>query len=326
MYTEDCVSKNLMVLNAYHKDDVHRDKRLIIIKKIWKWLSGVGTLFLSLCKIYNIGIKKFCVIVKAVFCPKTIQNHNIEYSFDHTFELNYQSTGKKINGKVAVYTSIFGGYDTVLEPLYVSDLCDYYIITDQDIPEESVWKKIDPHSIPGFDKMDNYHKSKYCKLMPHVLFPEYEYSVWIDGNVQIVADIIPLIDRLDDSHVMGTFKNPLHDCIYTEKNYLIYKNAVNYDAINTQIGMYEKEGFPKHFGMREFSIIVRKHNDKLCESLMEQWWKQVNTYTMRDQISFPYLLWKNQLSIDYVQLLGENWRDNPRFIGLSHAWRHTFKK
>ena len=54
--------------------------------------------------------------------------------------------------------------------------------------------------------------------------------------------------------------------------------------------------------------------------------EQVSKYTMRDQISFPYVLWKNGHSIDYIKSLGLNWRWNPRFILYPHNWHITFDK
>ena len=172
--------------------------------------------------------------------------------------------------------------------------------------------------------MDNYHKAKFCKLFPHKIFPDYEYSIWIDGNAQIVADMYPLVDRLIDNHVMAAFQNPLHNCIYTERNFLIFIDSVNMEEIDKQINDYKNAGFPKHFGMREFSIIVRKHNDSKLQNLMDQWWEQVNKYTMRDQISFPYILWKNGETIDYIQMFEGNWRNNPRFLHHMHKWSHKF--
>lgn len=324
-YCESEQSRKLMMLNAYYKDCQNNETG--IVKKIQCIKDKLGQLkriFRDMLHLRKVGLKKIRLKVKAFLNPGLIKNYELEYSFDHSEEINYNGTGKMRNGKIAVYTSIFGGYDSVLEPLYTSDQCDYFIITDQEIPEGSIWKKISLDHIPEFQKLDNYHKAKYCKLKPHVLFPDYEYSIWVDGNVQIVADMIPLIDRMDENHVMATFQNPVHDCIFTEANFLIYLDAVDYDKITEQLQAYRKEGFPQKFGMREFSIIVRKHTDKGCISLMDEWWKQVNTYTMRDQISFPYVLWKNGKTIDYIQLLGPNWRHNPRFIYFTHNWRIKF--
>lgn len=326
MYVEDDKSINLMKINAWYKDREYLKGNAKIKEKISSKLRQLLWVINNLIHVRNVGLKKLVVIVKAFFFPSTQVDTRIQYSLDHTYEIDYKATGKKINGKIAVYTSIFGGYDTILEPYYVSDKCDYFIITDQKISEESIWKKITVDNIEEFGEMDDYHKSKFCKMMPHILFPDYDYSIWVDGNVQIVADLVPLVDRMEGETAMATFRNPLHNCIYTEKNFLICKNAANYEQLEEQINIYRNNGFPKHFGMREFSLIVRKHSDSLCQELMRQWWEQVNRYTMRDQISFPYILWKNNLSIDYIQLLGDNWRDNPRFISMQHQWRHTFVK
>lgn len=324
-YKESDQSRNLMILNAYYKDCQNSigsfEKKKHVLKEK---LGLLKRLLKDIINIRKVGAKKVGLKIHAFFNPKLIKDYELEYSYDHSSEINYVSYNEKPCGRIAVYTSIFGGYDSVLEPLYVSDLCDYYIITDQEVPENSVWKKISLDYIAGFNEMDNYHKAKYCKLMPHVLFKEYEQSIWVDGNVQIVADVVPLVDRLREDHMMGTFQNPVHNCIYTEAKFLIYLDAVDYNQITNQLEVYRDEGFPKNFGMREFSIIVRKHMHDDCIILMEQWWRQVNTHTMRDQISFPYVLWKSGKSIDYIQLLGANWRHNPRFNYFTHNWRVKF--
>ena len=267
------------------------------------------------------GWKKTALKIHTEINPKYIVDHEWLTGYDHDYELNYEYR-RDTKYRIAVYTSIFGNYDSLKEPLFINENCDYFAITDMEIPDGSVWKKLDITD-KFFSSLDNYHKSKYCKLHPHILFPEYDYSIWVDGNVQIVADMCPLIDRMEKS-VIATFKNPVHDCIYTESKYLIYYDAVTIEAIEKQINHYRKEGFPCHFGMREFSIIIRKNHDLELNKLMDAWWEEVNTFTMRDQISFPYLLWKNNLTIDYIHLLGGNKRDNPRFIYVPHSWRLKF--
>ena len=110
--------------------------------------------------------------------------------------------------------------------------------------------------------------------------------------------------------------------------YPIYRNIWTFlvDELKKQVDIYKKEGFPTQFGMREFSIIVREHNNSELKTLMDDWWKQVTIYTMRDQISFPYVLWKNNKPIDYIKSLGINWRWNPRFILYPHKWHINYDK
>ena len=36
------------------------------------------------------------------------------------------------------------------------------------------------------------------KLLPHRLFTDYEYSLWIDGNINVIGDVNELLSNLDD--------------------------------------------------------------------------------------------------------------------------------
>lgn len=326
MYKEDKNSISLMKLRIYYQDKREANRIWISLFNLKK----MGKDFFEFIKLpLSIGKKDFrflSIKAKAFMNPKTIYDHQLEYKFDHTYEIKYRTTGKKVNEKIVIYTSIFGNYDPLIEPLFISDKCDYWAITDQEIPNDSVWKKYDTKIIPGFNELDGYHKSKFCKMFPHILFPDNNFSIWVDGNVQIVADLFPFVDRLQDDKFIATFQNPFHDCIYTEMNYNICENNVSIDALIEQVKFYKEEGFPKHFGMREMTIIVREHNRLECKKLMEFWWEQVNKFTMRDQISFPYVIWKSGMSIDQVQLLGDNWKWNPRFLWYPHNWHVSYDK
>ena len=199
----------------------------------------------------------------------------------------------------------------------MNPLCDYFVFTDRDVPEKSVWKKIPTSIIPDYETMDAYHLSKYVKILPHKFFAEYSYSVWVDGTTCLVADLIPLVDRLKDRFI-GVFNNPVHDCIYTEGNFLIYYNRVNELEIKKQLNDYRAKGYPMHAGMFECTVIIRRHNEDKCVQMMESWWKHINTYTMRDQISFPVVAWEMGLLNDGITLLGEDRNHNPRFIFEKH--------
>lgn len=320
-YKEPLDSYNLILLNSFYKDKIEHIKRKLFLLIFVKNFFVRCVFFVKELIRGNIRKNNFILKFIVIFYPKFIYDKFLKYNFDHSSDFKYhQCFDCSVKGRIAVYTSIFGNYDNLKEPLYKSDICDYYVITDMDVPPTSIWKKISIDT-EYFSTLDNYHKSKYCKMKPHELFKEYEYSLWVDGNVQIVADVIPLFLQLNDK-TMGCYENPAHDCIYTEAKYILYHNAANYYLLKKQINSYRLESFPSNFGMKEFSIIARKHSDKKLQDLMDKWWLEVNHFTMRDQISFPYILWKNGESIDFIQSLGDHWRDSPRFNYISHVWRH----
>ena len=325
---ENSISLKLMKLNAFYIENYKNNS------KPWakQTLSKLYSLFkdvLNIFKAIKYSRRKTILLIKMLFNKRLYQDYTISNSTNSNIiekELNYTCRKETPPQKIAVYTSVFGNYDNIKEPLFVSDYCDYFAITDQELPANSVWQKINYDEMAKFNELDNYHKSKFCKIFPHLFFKNYDYSIWIDGNAQIVADLYPLIDRMDEKHVMATFQNPLHNCIFTERNFLIYHNAVDMDTIDNQLKDYKEAGFPHKFGMREFTIIIRKHCDPELQNIMEKWWYHVNKYTMRDQISLPFILWETGKSIDYIQMFEGNWRYNPRFIYYDHAWRHKFSK
>ena len=83
--------------------------------------------------------------------------------------------------KVAVYTCITGGYDSLKDPLVVNKDVDYICFTDNARLNSNVWKI---RSIPEELKMlSNVKKQRIVKICPHRYLPEYDVSVWIDGNI-----------------------------------------------------------------------------------------------------------------------------------------------
>ena len=157
-YQESNQSKKLMELNALYMDQLHSNKPLAKIQRIKEKLGQLKKIAKAFFHIPSYGIKKWILMIRVFFNKKIIQDYELQYDFNHDYELKYVGTGKRVNGHIAVYTSIFGGYDSVLEPMFFSEKCVYYAITDQDIPDNSVWKKMDLSHIPGFNDMDNYHK------------------------------------------------------------------------------------------------------------------------------------------------------------------------
>ena len=61
---------------------------------------------------------------------------------------------------------------------------------------------------------------------------------------------------------------------------------------------YKSEKFPDNNGHAECCLIIRKHNNKNCINIMENWFREIRENSHRDQLSFNYILWK----IDYKSL------------------------
>lgn len=220
--------------------------------------------------------------------------------------------------KIVVYTCIVGGYDDILEPVYCNANCDYYVVTDKEVAEDSAWKKIDINQFE-LGGLSNSEKNRYIKLHPHILFCDYDFSLYVDGNIRIITDIVPLVEQIG-SRILGVHRHNLHDCIYTEANVIMRRKRFIRirDVVKKQVAAYKQEGFKRHQGFYENPILIRKHNDKRCIKLMESWWAEMNRFTTRDQLSLPYVIWKCGIKEKDICILGNNLRMNPRFRQYDH--------
>lgn len=220
--------------------------------------------------------------------------------------------------KLVIYTVLFGNYDALKEPLYVTPNCDYYILTNQDVRADSVWKK---YPLEKFDEQvkgfSNLEKARFFKLHPHLLFPEYKYSMFIDANLQIVTDMRPVFAQLEDNFI-AIHNQPGRDCVYQEATEIIVIGKAEKSEVMKQMMAYKKEGFPAYYGLFRTCVVVREHNSGQCKKLMELWWNEINRFTKRDQLSFTYALWKMGLDKTAVSNLGYDIRTNPRFIENVH--------
>ena len=222
------------------------------------------------------------------------------------------------NIKIAIYTVSTGKYDDIKEPIYVDDNnIDYFVFTEQEIKSTSVWNKLNiPTNIKEFPSLD---QARYLKTHPHLFFKDYDYSIFIDGNIRITCDIKPLIyTMIDQKRNIAIHKHQVRNCIYQEAKAIYAAGKANKKILNNQMKKYRKDGFPDKFGLFETNVLIRKHNDKECIKIMDDWWSEMCQWTKRDQLSFTYSLWKNKKNCNYIMSLGNNSRRNPYFIVDSH--------
>lgn len=194
------------------------------------------------------------------------------------------------------YTCITGGYTALCNHDYINQKWDYVCYTDN---KELLNKKIDGiWTIKPlyFNKLDNTKNNRWHKMHPHVLFPQYEKSLYVDGNVNILTKYYSnLISNTNQKFLL-----PIHyknNCIYKELDYILELNRETKEKIEKLREKYRSENMPEELGLSENNIIFRKHNDPKIINLMEQWWYMVENFSRRDQASFMYVLWKNNIDL-----------------------------
>ncbi len=218
--------------------------------------------------------------------------------------------------RIAVYTVITGDYDEVLEPYCTPDNIDYFLFTDRDFDDSaSAWGKRElPENI---NDLSDAAKNRYLKMHPHELFANYNYSIYVDGNIQIFTDLTEYINILGPKGI-GTHLHPDRHCAYEELEAVVALGKESADNARRHALHLEETGMPRNYGLLECNVIVREHHNSVCVRIMEQWWQEYMEYAKRDQISLPHILYMNGIGVDEVGVLGSNVRANPSFRVISH--------
>ena len=94
-----------------------------------------------------------------------------------------------MNNKV-IYTTIFEDYDNLIEPAVILNDWDYICFTESNL-KSKIWEVKKINRLYNDPKKEN----AFYKLLPHRFLSEYEYSIYIDGNILIRGNINELINN-----------------------------------------------------------------------------------------------------------------------------------
>lgn len=216
--------------------------------------------------------------------------------------------------KRVIYTCITGGYENIVDPLFVNLDWDYICFTDMKPNDKkvstlnSIWTfKPIPSNLLGLSPVKQQRMIKIC---PHLYLPEYTESLYVDGSIDIISDINPFIqDYCKDCDIVIR-NHPDRNCIYDEAFTVIRVGKDSASIVEPQINRYKCSGFPHNFGLNETGIIYRKHNEPRVVKIMEAWKNEILIGSHRDQLSFNYVLWKLNEKIKSINL---NLFSNPYF-------------
>lgn len=226
--------------------------------------------------------------------------------------------------KAVIYTCITGNYDQLNNHSYIHPEWDYVCFTD-DLSvknnHNSSWE-IKPLV---FDAMDNVRKNRWHKLHPHILFPEYKRSLYVDSNVNFLNnEIFADIDiAIGESRSISLGPHFSRKCIYDELSACLQFEKDDPEIMKEQINLIRKDGFPENYGLFENNIIYREHHNDNVIKIMNDWWWWIKNYSRRDQLSFTYVLWKNNFRIS--PLSGTPYR-NSKKISLWQSSKHVTRE
>jgi Protein of unknown function (DUF616) len=216
--------------------------------------------------------------------------------------------------KVAVYTAVTGNYDEVRPPAMTVRGWDYLCFTDDTATARPGW---DVRALPH-EHLDRVRRSRLPKILAHQFLREYDMSIWIDANVGIRDDLAAFAKMALARADIAFFRHGARrQSVAAEIQACAQFGKAPLPIMSLQYERYRAEGFPDDAGIiPEAGVIVRRHHRPAVRAAMEEWWAELLRHAARDQISLPYVLWKNSLPITMLDL---NFRTAPWFTYRNHG-------
>jgi hypothetical protein len=215
--------------------------------------------------------------------------------------------------KLVIYTAIFGDIkDSLHEPQVPPEIpCHAYIegITE---PEErngwlcmpAVWEHATNPRL----------RARRHKLLVHQLYPDVQYSLWVDGCLTPKTDPYELIEQYLGRTDITLFRHMQRNCLYKELEACLALRKDAPSIMRAQVNRYRKDGYPYNAGLGETTALLRRHTDAIKE-FNEAWWRELRHNSVRDQLSFNYLAWK--LGLEYNTFEGNRCKC-PHFDWRAH--------
>lgn len=216
--------------------------------------------------------------------------------------------------KICVYTCITGEYDNLKEIKYKESTIDYYCFTNNKNIKSKTWNVIYIENCG----IDNHRLARKQKILGNDITNQYEISVWQDASVQFNTKITSFLDNFFDFS-KDLFAVPKHFCrtsVLEEAKECIRLKKDNQKVINKQMEFYKKEKFLDDQGLFETTVFIRNNKKKLVKETMKKWYDMIKNYSLRDQLSLPYVVSKTNLKFKFMNI---NVWDNNWFKADVHS-------
>ncbi|CAI0407953.1 unnamed protein product [Linum tenue] len=252
--------------------------------------------------------------------------------------------------RFVVASGIFDGYDVPHQPSNIShrskELFCFLMVVDEvslefikentTIRTDSkggqwvgIWRLI-PLKNPPYDEPRR--NGKVPKILTHRLFPQAQYSIWIDGKMELIVDPLLLLERYlwrgENTFAIAQHKH--HRNVYEEADANKRRKRYARPLIDLHMKIYRYEGIEPWStksgtisDVPEGAVIIREHT-ALSNLFSCLWFNEVHLFTPRDQLSFGYVVHKLGVK-PFKHFMFPNCEYNSLFVLHPHTREHSSK-
>jgi len=220
-----------------------------------------------------------------------------------------------------VYTCDVGNYDRIFPPKTDDPHLRFICFTDNRKRRIKGWDVrplVSPPHIANPTLINRYHK-----FFPHCLGFDTDWSVYVDGNMRVIGPVSELVDDVkEENALMACLQHPWRQTVEQEIDACISVGKIAGEevrVVRNQYSRYLTEAMPVDLPLLENKVIIRSHNDARIQSAMHLWWTEFKDNAKRDQVSLPYVLWKQGVRPHLIN--ASVWQREQYFQRYGHRQR-----
>lgn len=164
--------------------------------------------------------------------------------------------------------------------VYTANTCNHDYPLHAGDGAVDVWDEQHPH-------LSCLASARYYKTIPHLLYPEYDWTIWVDANVLLNVEPEELVAKCGDNN-WGAFYHSHRDCVYDELHACQELGFVGKNTAERLFQWYGNSMVETNTGLGMTMVLVRKRCPEVAEMNM-RWWQYMCYYSMRDQLTFNHV-------------------------------------
>lgn len=206
--------------------------------------------------------------------------------------------------KVLVFSCYFGSYEP-FNPLATGAGAGYdrIVLTDQKLIAPGI-TFMAAGGVSAADEPQNATRlSRLAKMRPHLFFAAYDWVFYIDNSASLLADPLAVIAKIDAAQGglapagRYLFPHQRRHCAYREARLCMTKGRISRADYRRQVAHYQAAGYPVDHGLYVNTMMVQKMGDPVTDAFNDAWYDHFLTFSQRDQISLPFMLWQQDYPV-----------------------------
>ena len=194
--------------------------------------------------------------------------------------------------EMILFTAVFGHPDMLFDPALPLPDVEVVCWTDMDYVGQTRYRmvKTDLHELPPPKR------NRRVKIFWPEVLDCFAYSLYVDSTVRVLVDPRDLIQYLEPGSDIAQFRAFERDCLYEEARAVVRLGKDDREVVRKQVTRYRKEGILPPTGLWAGTVILRRHTP-LMREFCQSWWAEVEAFSRRDQISFPYAVVRSGIRV-----------------------------